>query len=43
MLQQLAIKDSVIQRLSQASQMLVEAKSMQEVKKIMDVAAAAKI
>lgn len=43
MLQQLAIKDSVIQRLSQASQMLVEAKSMQEVKKIMDVAAAARI
>ena len=43
MLQQLAIKDSVIERLSRASQMLVEAKSMQEVKKIMDVAAAAKI
>jgi len=43
MLQQIAIKDSVIERLSKASEMLVEAKSMQEVKKIMDVAGAAKI
>lgn len=43
MLQQIAIKDSVIERLSRASEMLVEAKSMQEVKKIMDVAGAAKI
>jgi N6-adenosine-specific RNA methylase IME4 len=43
MLQQIVIKDSVIERLSRASEMLVEAKSMQEVKKIMDVAAAAKI
>ena len=43
MLQQIAIKDSVIERLSRASEMLVEAKSMQELKKIMDVAAAAKI
>jgi len=43
MLQQIAIKDSVIERLSKASEMLVEAKSIQEVKKIMDVAAAAKI
>lgn len=43
MLQQLAVKDSVIERLSRASEMLVEAKSMQEVKKIMDVAGAAKI
>ena len=43
MLQQIAIKDLVIERLSRASEMLVEAKSMQEVKKIMDVAGAAKI
>jgi len=43
MLQQITIKDSVIERLSKASEMLVEAKSMQEVKKIMDVAGAAKI
>ena len=43
MLQQIAIRDSVIERLSKASEMLVEAKSMQEVKKIMDVAGAAKI
>jgi len=43
MFQQIAIKDSVIERLSRASEMLVEAKSMQEVKKIMDVAGAAKI
>lgn len=43
MLQQIAIRDSVIERLSRASEMLVEAKSMQEVKKIMDVAGAAKI
>ena len=43
MLQQIAIKDSVIERLSRASEMLVEAKSMQEIKKIMDVATAAKI
>jgi len=43
MLQQIAIKDSVIERLSKASEMLVEAKSMQEVKKIMDVAGAARI
>jgi len=43
MLQQIAIKDSVIERLTKASEMLVEAKSMQEVKKIMDVAGAAKI
>lgn len=43
MLQQIAIKDSVIERLSRASEMLVEAKSMQEIKKMMDVATAAKI
>jgi N6-adenosine-specific RNA methylase IME4 len=43
MLQQIAIRDLVIERLSRASEMLVEAKSMQEVKKIMDVAGAAKI
>jgi len=43
MLQQIAIKDSVIERLTKASEMLVEAKSMQEVKKIIDVAGAAKI
>jgi N6-adenosine-specific RNA methylase IME4 len=43
MLQQIVRKDAVIDRLSQASQILVEAKSMQEVKKIMDVADAARI
>ena len=43
MIQQLIVKDSVIERLSRASEMLIEAKSMQEVKKIMDVAGAAKI
>jgi N6-adenosine-specific RNA methylase IME4 len=43
MIQQIVRKDAVIDRLSQASQILVEAKSMQEVKKIMDVADAARI
>lgn len=43
MLQQIAIKDQVIDRLSKASEMLVQAKTIKDVKAIIDVTAAAKL